>query len=111
MITLLARWWWCRGARSVARRVLCAAPDAALRVPCAVPDAFLHAPLAVPDAALYRTSSCLWAASRARRVQWWFGLLPVTPAELQARPQTLPRIQSKRVHLDGRPASAPNVRP
>ena len=61
MITLLSRWWWCRGARSVARRVLCAAPDAALRVPCVVRVAAPLARFAVPDAARYQTSSYLWA--------------------------------------------------
>ena len=65
-ITFFARWWWRRRARSVARRVLCAAPDAALRVPSVVPDAFPHAPLAVPDAARYQTSPYLQAAASAR---------------------------------------------
>ena len=62
--TSFARWSWC--ARSVARRVLCAAPDAALRVPSAVPDAVPRAPLAVPDAARCRTLPYLQAAAWAR---------------------------------------------
>jgi hypothetical protein len=82
MITLLARWKWCRGARSVARRVLCAAPDAALRVPCVVPDVVLLVRFAVPAAAPYQTSPYLWAAAWAWRASWWFGLQPVKPAEL-----------------------------
>ena len=65
MITLLVRWWWCRVARSVACRVLCAAPDDALRVPCVVPVAVRRARIAVPVAAPYLTSSHLRAASWA----------------------------------------------
>ena len=98
-------------ARPVARRVLCAAPDAALRVPCVVPDAFLHAPLAVPDAARYQTSPYLRAASSARWASWWLGLQPRSPSKAQTkRPvQIQPRIQGKRARCDDRPVSAPNV--
>ena len=110
-ITLLARWWWCRGARSVARRVLCAAPDAALRVPCAVPDAVQRARIAAPVAARCQTSSYLRASSSARLASWWFGLQPPSPSKAQMkRPvQIQPRIQGKRARCDDRPVSAPNV--
>ena len=65
-ITFFARWWWwCRRARPVARRVLCAAPDAALRVPCGVPAAVPLARFAVPDVAPYQTSPHLWVVSWA----------------------------------------------
>ena len=107
MVVLL----WCRRARPVARRVLCAAPDAALCVPCAVPDAVLLARFAGPDGALSQTSPCLRAASWAWWASWWFGLQPVTPSELQTKRQVQmqPRIQEKRVRCDDRPVSAPNV--
>ena len=111
-ITFFARWWWCRGARSVAPRVLCAAPDAALRVPFVVPDAVQRAPLAVPDAARYQTSRYPWAASWAWWASWWLGLQPATPAELPTkRVQKQPRVQGKRVRCDDRPVSVPNVHP
>jgi len=108
-IIFFARWWW--WCRPVARRVLCAAPDAVLRVPCVVPDAFLHAPLAVPDAARYQTSPYLRAASSARWVSWWLGLQPRSPSKAQTkRPvQIQPRIQGKRARCDDRPVSAPNI--
>src|SRR5450631_1326891 len=112
-ITFFARWWWCRGARSVAPRVLCAAPDAALRVPFVVPDAVQRAPLAVPDAARYQTSRYPWAASWAWLPSLWLWLQPATPAELPTkRPvQKQPRVQGKRVRCDDRPVSVPNVHP
>jgi hypothetical protein len=105
-----ARWSWC--ARSVARRVLCAAPDAALRVPSAVPDAVPRAPLAVPDAARCRTSPYLQAAAWARWAWWWLGLQPPSPSKARMKQplQMQPRIQEKRVRCDDRPVSAPNVR-
>ena len=111
--TFFARWRWCRRERPVVRRVLCAAPVAALRARCVVPDAVPLARFAAPVAALYRTSPSLRAASWARRAWWWFGLQPVTPKGLQARPQ-LQRplhIQEKRVRFDEIPASAPIVHP
>ena len=66
-ITFFAR-WWCRRARSFARRVRCAAPDDAQRVPCVVPDVVPLARFAVPVAARYRTSPSLWTAAQAWRV-------------------------------------------
>jgi hypothetical protein len=109
-ITFFAR-WWCRRARPVARRVLCAAPDAALCVPCVVPVVVPLARFAVPDAAPCQTSRYPWAVSLAWRASWWFGLQPVTPSELQTKRQVQmqPRIQGKRVRCDDRPVSAPNV--
>ncbi len=97
-ITFSARWWrgqvWCRRARPVARRVLCAALGAALCVRCGVLGAVLFARFAAPDGALSQTSARLRAASWAWRVWWWSGLQRVTPSELQARlqVQTQPRI-------------------
>src|SRR6476620_3083651 len=84
-----------RRARRVAHRALCAALVVALRAPCVAPDAVQRARIAVPDAAPYQTSPYRSVASWARWASCWFGLQPVTPAELQARPpvQTQPRIQ------------------
>jgi len=80
--TFSARWY--RSARSVALRVLCAAPRVALRALYAVPDVVLRVPFAVPAAAPCQTLAPPWTAWRA----WcWSGLQRVTPSELQARPQ------------------------
>ena len=95
-------WWWCRGARSVARRVLCAALDAALRVLCVVPVVVPHARFAGPDAAPCQTSRYPFAALWAWRALWWLGLQPATPSELKTKRslQMQPRIQGKRVRCD-----------
>jgi hypothetical protein len=108
LVTLLAR-WRSRGARSVAHRVLCAAPDAVLRVLCVVPVVVPLAPLAVPDAARYQTSLYPWAPAWRES---WSGLPPLRPSEpLMMRPlRVRPRIQKERVLRDGRFASALNVR-
>ena len=99
--------------RPVARRVLCAAPDAALRVPCVVPVVAQFARFAVPDAAPCQTSPCLRAASLARWASWWLGLPPLTSSELLTkRPlQMPPRIQEKRERCADRPAWPLNLDP
>ena len=71
-LTFFARWWWwlwCRRARPVARRVLCAAPDAALHVPCGVPVVVPLARFAAPDAAQCQTSPCLQVETLVWRVR------------------------------------------
>ena len=99
-----------RAARHVALRALCVALRVALCAQCVV-DVVLCAPCVVPDAVPYQTSAFQWTAWRA----WWAasGLQPVSPSELQARPQvqTQPRIQKEQERFDDRPASVPNVRP
>ena len=108
-----ARCWSCRRARPVARRVLCAAPDAALRVPCVVPVVVPLARFAVPDAAPCRTSRYPGAVSLAWRVWGWFGLQPSIPSELPTKRQVqMPlRIQIKRERFDDKPPWAPNFHP
>ena len=90
---------WCRRARPVARRVLCAALVVALRAPCVVPVVVPLARFAVPDAAPCRTSRYPGAVSLAWRVWGWFGLQPSNRQELPTKRQVqMPlRIQIKRV--------------
>ena len=98
-------WLWCRRARPVARRVLCAAPDAARCALCACPDAVQLARFAGPVSALSQTSPHLRAASWPWRVQWRFGLQLATPSELKTKRslQMQSRIQEKRERSDEKP--------